>query len=80
MRRDLAKADGSASWRGAVNAQSTNAETPKAMARNSTILPRKTATPKGMTDILVAGTARVTGYSGGIARQAERKTMGIPHR
>ena len=60
--------------------QLTNAETPKAMARNSTIRPRSTATPKGMTDIRVAGTARVTAYSGGIARQAERKTMGTPHR
>jgi hypothetical protein len=64
--------------RGAVKAQSTNAETPKAMARNSTILPRNTATPKGMTDIRVAGTARVTGYSGGIARQAERKQWVFP--
>jgi len=60
--------------------QLTNAETPKAMARNSTIRPRSTATPKRMTDIRVAGTARVTAYSGGIARQAERKTMGTPHR
>jgi hypothetical protein len=33
-----------------------------------------------MTDIRVAGTARVTAYSGGTARQAERKTMGTPHR
>ena len=63
---------------GDVKAQSTNAETPNAMARNSTIRPRSTATPKGMTDIRVAGTARVTAYSGGIARQAERKTMGTP--
>jgi hypothetical protein len=41
----------SSAARGAVKAQSTNAETPKAMARNSTILPRNTATPKGMTDM-----------------------------
>jgi hypothetical protein len=33
-----------------------------------------------MTDIRVAGTARVTAYSGGMARQAERKTIGTPHR
>ena len=65
---------------GAVRAQSTNAETPKAMARNNTIRPRRTAAPKRMTDIRVAGTARVTANSGGMARQAERKTMGTPQR
>jgi hypothetical protein len=63
-----------------VGHQLTKAETPKAMARNSTIRPRRTAAPKGMTDIRVAGTARVTAYSGGMARQAERKTIGTPHR
>jgi hypothetical protein len=65
---------------GDVQAQSTNDETPKAMARYSNIRPMRTATPNGMTDILVAGTARVTAYSGGMATHAERKTMGTPHR
>jgi hypothetical protein len=40
------------------------------MARNNIKRPRRTATPKRMIDIRVAGTARVTAYSGGMARQA----------
>ena len=54
------RSGGRADIEDSVGAQLTNAETPKAMARNSTIRPRSTATPNGMTDIRVAGTARVT--------------------